>query len=82
MAYEAKVNECFAFLNEKGDNPHRPDYKGTIVINEPGTYDVALWKGEVGKEKKYKGINIKLSSPYKKNNTTTNNQPNKEGMPF
>lgn len=66
MAYEPSVNKCFAFSKKPDAHPKAPDFKGTIKITEPGVYDIALWKGEVGKETKYKGLSIKLTTAISK----------------
>jgi hypothetical protein len=66
MSYEPKINQCFAFAKKADAHPKAPDFKGTIQITEPGVYDIVAWKGEVGKDTKYKGLSIKLTTPYKR----------------
>lgn len=43
MAYEVKDNTFSLFVNDKGNNPNRPDYKGTGMINGKQVR-VSVWK--------------------------------------
>ena len=41
--YQPKNGEISVFVNDKGDNPNRPDYTGTLTLD--GTdYKVKFWK--------------------------------------
>lgn len=42
MAYEKKDGDISVFLNDKGGNNKRPDYKGNALIGGE-EYEVALW---------------------------------------
>lgn len=43
MAYSHNNNEGSLFVNDKGGNERRPDYRGSILI-EGKLYDLAGWK--------------------------------------
>lgn len=62
MPYEQQDNQGGLFINnEKGDNPHRPDYTGTMTMN--GTkFRLAGWLRK-SKSKDEDWISIKVS-PY------------------
>ena len=42
MAYEKKGGDLTVFINDKGGNDKRPDYKGTALLDGV-EYEVALW---------------------------------------
>jgi len=42
MAYEPKEGSGALFKNDKGDNPKRPDYRGTLTLNGV-EYKASLW---------------------------------------
>ena len=52
MAYELREGELSLFPNDKGDNPNRPDYKGSCNIGGV-IFDVAVWNKESQAGKKY-----------------------------
>ena len=41
--YQPKNGEISVFTNDKGDNPKRPDYTGTLTIDGK-TFRVKFWK--------------------------------------
>ena len=42
-AYVPKDGEISVFVNDKGDNPNRPDYTGTLTLDGK-TFKVKFWK--------------------------------------
>ena len=46
MAYEKRSNEGVLFLNDKGDNPKRPDYKGTLMLPDGHEVEIVAWEKE------------------------------------
>ena len=42
-AYVPKDGEISVFVNDKGDNPKRPDYTGTLTLDGK-TFKVKFWK--------------------------------------
>ena len=48
MAYEAKDGDISVFVNDKGGNDRRPDWRGDALINGV-KYRVSLWEKKGGK---------------------------------
>ena len=57
MSTYDNTNTGALFPNDKGDNPKRPDFKGTINVN--GTdYNVSGWRQESKGGKKYLSLRL------------------------
>jgi uncharacterized protein (DUF736 family) len=58
MAYEQKDGTGSLFRADKGDNPKRPDYKGSITINGV-ELELAAWIREAKSGVKYMSLMAK-----------------------
>jgi hypothetical protein len=59
MAYEQKDMTGSLFKNDKGDNPKRPDYRGSITV-DGRQWELSAWIQE-GQKGKY--MSIKAQPP-------------------
>jgi len=66
------TNRISVFKNDKGDNPKRPDYTGSLNV-EGSDYYVSIWIRESKEGKKYMSGEVKLKdeSQSKFNNQST-----------
>lgn len=55
MTYETKPNTGSLFKNDKGDNPARPDYKGSLNIEGVDGW-ISAWLKESKDGKKYMSL--------------------------
>ena len=46
MAYELEEGNISVFVNDKGDNPKRPDYKGDIILPDGTKMRLSAWVRE------------------------------------
>jgi uncharacterized protein (DUF736 family) len=77
MSTYDNTNTGALFPNEKGDNPKRPDFKGTINVG--GTdYNVAGWRKESKNGKKF--LSLKLDQKTDVGNQSANND--EDEIPF
>jgi uncharacterized protein (DUF736 family) len=77
MSTYDNTNTGALFPNEKGDNPKRPDFKGTINVG--GTdYNVAGWRKESKNGKKF--LSLKLDQKTDGGNQSANNE--EDEIPF
>lgn len=63
MSQYDNSNTGMLFKNDKGDNEKRPDYKGSLVVLQPGEYWISGWIREAGPNSKRAGekfISMKL----------------------
>ena len=71
------TNTGALFPNDKGDNPKRPDFRGTINVG--GTdYNVAGWRKESKNGKKF--LSLKLDQKTDGGNQSANNDDDE--IPF
>jgi uncharacterized protein (DUF736 family) len=61
MAYEKRNNEGVLFENNKGDNPKRPDYKGTLTLPDGHEVEIVAWEKE-GKNSGKRFLSLKLGN--------------------
>jgi len=79
MSNYDNTNSGVLFQNDKKGNEKAPDYKGKLNVNGKD-YDLAGWLRE-GKNGKF--LSVKISEPYKKDETANTSQSNKSGdLPF
>jgi uncharacterized protein (DUF736 family) len=77
MSTYDNTNTGALFPNDKGDNPKRPDFKGTINVG--GTdYNVAGWRKESKNGKKF--LSLKLDQKTDGGNQSANND--EDEIPF
>jgi uncharacterized protein (DUF736 family) len=77
MSTYDNTNTGALFPNDKGDNPKRPDFKGTINVG--GTdYNVAGWRKESKNGKKF--LSLKLDQKTDGGNQSANNDDDE--IPF
>jgi uncharacterized protein (DUF736 family) len=77
MSTYDNTNTGALFPNDKGDNPKRPDFKGTINVG--GTdYNVAGWRKESKNGKKF--LSLKLDQKTDGGNQSVNND--EDEIPF
>jgi uncharacterized protein (DUF736 family) len=77
MSTYDNTNTGALFPNDKGDNPKRPDFKGTINVG--GTdYNVAGWRKESKNGKKF--LSLKLDQKTDVGNQSANND--EDEIPF
>jgi hypothetical protein len=57
MSYEHKEGQGSLFQNDKGDNPKRPDFRGTLMWKGE-LLDLAVWKKD-GKNGWFYSMNAK-----------------------
>jgi uncharacterized protein (DUF736 family) len=77
MSTYDNTNTGALFPNDKGDNPKRPDFKGTINVG--GTdYNVAGWRKESKNGKKF--LSLKLDQKTDGGNQSANNE--EDEIPF
>jgi hypothetical protein len=58
MAYEQKDGTGSLFKNDKGDNPKRPDYRGSIKV-DGHVWELSAWIQE-GQKGKYMSIKAQV----------------------
>ena len=61
MAYEIEEGQVSVFVNDKGDNPKRPDYSGKGVVFGK-EFQISLWKSTSKNGLDY--LSGKISEPY------------------
>ena len=61
MAYEMEDGQVSVFLNDKGDNPKRPDYTGKGLFNGE-EFQISLWKSTSKNGVDY--LSGKVQKPY------------------
>ena len=61
MAYEKRSNEGVLFANDKGDNPKRPDFKGTLILPDGHEVEIVAWDRE-GKSSGKRYLSLKLGN--------------------
>ena len=77
MSTYDNTNTGALFPNDKGDNPKRPDFRGTINVG--GTdYNVAGWRKESKNGKKF--LSLKLDQKTDGGNQSANNDDDE--IPF
>ena len=77
MSTYDNTNTGALFPNDKGDNPKRPDFRGTINVG--GTdYNVAGWRKESKNGKKF--LSLKLDQKTDGGNQSANNE--EDEIPF
>ena len=77
MSTYDNTNTGALFPNDKGDNPKRPDFRGTINVG--GTdYNVAGWRKESKNGKKF--LSLKLDQKTDGGNQSANND--EDEIPF
>lgn len=84
MSYQQRDMSGQLFKNDKGDNPKRPDYRGSITIGGV-EYELAAWIKE-GQRGKFMSLNAKVKEArQEKPQTISNNmQPDEfdDSLPF
>ena len=61
MAKEQNPNSGILFESPKKPGSKRPDFKGTINITKPGTYEIVGWTGFTKKDKmQYISIQVQV----------------------
>lgn len=81
MAQYDDNNSGVLFKNDKGDNPARPDYTGTVTV-EGKKYRLAAWIRE-SKNGGNKFLSIKLTEPQEQQAVTEDAKPEvDEEIPF
>ena len=61
MAYEIEEGQVSVFVNDKGDNPKRPDYTGKGLFGGK-EFQISLWKSTSKNGLDY--LSGKISEPY------------------
>ena len=61
MAYEMEDGQVSVFVNDKGDNPKRPDYTGKGLFNGQ-EFQISLWKSTSKNGVDY--LSGKVQTPY------------------
>ena len=61
MAYELEEGNISVFVNDKGDNPKRPDYTGKCMVDGQ-ELQISLWKSTSKNGLDY--LSGKISPPY------------------
>ena len=77
MSYEHKANTGSLFPNKKTADNH-PDYKGKIKVGDV-EYDLAGW---IKKTDNGQFLSLKISTPYKKEETMNEQANTKTGISF
>ncbi len=62
MAFKHKEGYGTIFPNDKGDNPNRPDYKGSMTTPDGQAWSLSLWKAETREGKP--SLQVKIEKPY------------------
>ena len=61
MAYEIEDGQVSVFVNDKGDNPKRPDFTGKGLFNGQ-EFQISLWKSTSKNGLEY--LSGRISEPY------------------
>ena len=80
MAYEQKDGTGSLFKNDKGDNPKRPDYRGSITI-EGRQWELSAWIKE-GQKGKYMSLSAQPPRERSEPKPAADPAPFDDAIPF
>lgn len=80
MAYEQKDGSGALFRNDKGDNPKRPDYRGSITLAGV-EYELAGWL-KPGKSGTFLSLSGKVKGERQPQSLATEPPPFDDRIPF
>jgi hypothetical protein len=79
MSYTPQPNTFTLFVNDKGDNPKRPDYRGDAVLPDGTKMKLSCWLKEAANGKKF--LSGKME-PMQEQTSGGNLAPQDGDMPF
>jgi len=79
MAYEIEDGQVSVFVNDKGDNPKRPDFTGKGLFKGE-EFQISLWKSTSKNGLDY--LSGKISEPYNGSGGSTTTSAVVDDIPF
>ena len=79
MAYELEEGNISVFVNDKGDNPKRPDYTGKCMVDGQ-ELQISLWKSTSKNGLDY--LSGKINPPYNGGSGTATSSASVDDVPW
>ena len=79
MAYELEEGNISVFVNDKGDNPKRPDYTGKCMVDGQ-ELQISLWKSTSKSGLDY--LSGKINPPYNGDSGSTTSSASVDDVPW
>ena len=79
MAYELEEGNISVFVNDKGDNPKRPDYTGKCMVDGQ-ELQISLWKSTSKNGLDY--LSGKINPPYNGGSGSTTSSASVDDVPW
>ena len=79
MAYELEEGNISVFVNDKGDNPNRPDYTGKCMVDGQ-ELQISLWKSTSKNGLDY--LSGKINPPYNGGSSSTTSSASVDDVPW
>ena len=79
MAYELEEGNISVFVNDKGDNPKRPDYTGKCMVDGQELH-ISLWKSTSKNGLDY--LSGKINPPYNGGSGTATSSASVDDVPW
>ena len=79
MAYELEEGNISVFVNDKGDNPKRPDYTGKCMVDGQELH-ISLWKSTSKNGLDY--LSGKINPPYNGGSSSTTSSASVDDVPW
>jgi hypothetical protein len=79
MAYELEEGNISVFVNDKGDNPKRPDYTGKCMVDGQ-ELQISLWKSTSKNGLDY--LSGKINPPYNGGGSSTTSSASVDDVPW
>jgi len=79
MAYELEEGNISVFVNDKGDNPKRPDYTGKCMVDGQELH-ISLWKSTSKNGLDY--LSGKINPPYNGGRGTATSSASVDDVPW
>ena len=79
MAYEQEDGKIAVFVNDKGDNPNRPDFTGRGML-EGKEFEVSLWNSTSKSGMDY--MSGRIQKPYNGGGASTSSTVHADDVPF
>ena len=79
MAYEQEEGKVSVFVNDKGDNPKRPDYTGKCMVDGQ-ELQISLWKSTSKNGLEY--LSGRINPPYNGEGSSTTSSASVDDVPW
>ena len=79
MAYEIEDGKISLFVNDKGDNPKRPDYTGKGMYKGEEVH-LSMWKSTSKSGMEY--LNGRINPPYNGEDSSTTSSASVDDVPW